>query len=48
MLRLQPLRLNLGLPAKALHYKLFSVKAYRNDNGNYDDYNEMINRNYNH
>jgi len=32
---------------KALRYKLFSIKAYQNDYGNYDNYNKTINCDYN-
>ncbi len=38
-------RLQSGHKTKALRYKLFSVKAYQNNYGNYDDYNETINHN---
>jgi hypothetical protein len=30
-----------------MHYNLVSVKAYQNYNGNFDNYNETINRDYN-
>ncbi len=33
--------------SKAMHYKLFFVKAYQNDYKNYDDYYKTINFDYN-